>query len=67
MWKSGPSSIYKIFKNGYTQIWVRIRSTFSVLKPLYLDSLTTPVLRPFLQSGLIFGRKVHVEVQFWSK
>jgi len=41
---------------------------FSYLRPLYIDSLTsTSVLRHFVKSGLLIGRKVQVEVKFWSK
>ena len=56
---------------------VRISSTFSVLRPLYFDSLTsTSVLRPFVKSGVLigsyrskysFGRSKEVEVRFRSK
>jgi len=51
-------------------LWVRISSTFSVLRPfsylrpfLYYDSCTSSsVLRPFVKSGLPIGREVQVEV-----
>jgi len=47
---------------------VRISSTFSVLRQLYLDSCTSnSVLRHFVKSGLLIGREVAVEVKFWSK
>ena len=39
----------------------------ALLQPLYFDLFTsTRVLRPFVKSGLIIGRDVQVEVQFWS-
>ena len=44
----------------------RSTSTY-LLRPPYFDSRSsTSVLRPFVLSGLLIGREVQVEVQFWS-
>ena len=62
-----------LVKHWGPKIWVRISSTFSVLRPfaytrplLYFDrSTSTSVLRHFVKSGGLIGQKVQVEVQFW--
>ena len=51
------------------------RSTISVLRPFsyirlflyFARSTSTSLLRPFVISGLLIGREVQVDVQFWSK
>ena len=57
-------------------MWVRISSTFSVLRPfsylrpfLFFDrSTSTSLLRPFVKSGFLIGREAQeVEVTFRPK
>ena len=57
---------------GYTLVrpflYFDLSTSKSLLRLAYFDSFTsTSVFRPFVKSGILTGREVWVEVQFWSK